>query len=376
MKSNNESKDELIDSAEHNESTVIKKSFLYIGQALVKTKKCIPLFRESYISKDYTEAKDFLSSEEQKGDNFPSLIIIDIPYNKAALLDFTSWVKQNYSATVPVIYNESSVPMNQIKQLTNLKLVDDVVKIEAYCNRLHEKAVFLQKTKSYLRKPLSLEELQARYQDDKHSAPVMPFSKRLFDIVVSSIAILFFLPLFVLIAIAIRLESKGAVVYSSYRAGRGFKIFKFYKFRTMVQNADKQVSDLAKLNMYESNEVSAFFKVKNDPRITKVGSFLRNTSLDELPQLFNVLLGDMSIVGNRPLPLYEAAVLTTDQWSERFMAPAGITGLWQVSKRGQDQMSAEERLELDINYARNSNFKTDFWIMLQTPTALFQKSNV
>jgi lipopolysaccharide/colanic/teichoic acid biosynthesis glycosyltransferase len=107
-----------------------------------------------------------------------------------------------------------------------------------------------------------------------------------------------------------------------------------------------------------------------------VGTFLRNSSLDELPQLFNVLRGDMSIVGNRPLPLYEAASLTTNEWAERFMAPAGITGLWQIKKRGQKNMSAEERLDLDINYARNNNIVRDFWIMAQTPSALLQKTNV
>jgi len=107
-----------------------------------------------------------------------------------------------------------------------------------------------------------------------------------------------------------------------------------------------------------------------------VGAFLRNSSLDELPQLFNVLLGDMSLVGNRPLPLYEAETLTTDVWAERFMAPAGITGLWQIKKRGQDDMSVEERIGLDIAYANRNNFMYDLWIMANTPTALIQKSSV
>ena len=136
----------------------------------------------------------------------------------------------------------------------------------------------------------------------------------------------------------------------------GFKIFKFYKFRTMEVNADKKIEALAHLNQYSSqNEVVRFFKISNDPRITKVGRFLRNTSLDELPQLFNVLKGDMSLVGNRPLPLYEAATLTTNECVERFMAPAGITGLWQIKKRGKAEISIEERIELDISYARKAS---------------------
>lgn len=145
----------------------------------------------------------------------------------------------------------------------------------------------------------------------------------------------------------------------------------------MVADADKKVAELSAQNQYAS-EVKGpnFFKVKDDPRITKCGKFLRNSSLDELPQLFNVLLGDMSIVGNRPLPLYEAVSLTTDEWAERFMAPAGITGLWQVSKRGSEEMSTAERVSLDIDYARTRSLGGDFKIMLKTPTALLQKTNV
>ena len=108
------------------------------------------------------------------------------------------------------------------------------------------------------------------------------------------------------------------------------------------------------LRIKRMQQAGTFVKIKNDPRVTKVGMFLRNTSIDELPQLINVLKGDMSIVGNRPLPLYEAEQLTSDDWGERFLAPAGITGLWQVMKRGKGSMSEEERKALDNAYARKS----------------------
>ena len=121
---------------------------------------------------------------------------------------------------------------------------------------------------------------------------------------------------------------------------------------------------------------SAFIKIKNDPRITRVGNFIRNTSIDELPQLWNVIIGDMSIVGNRPLPLYEAEKLTTDKYVLRFSAPAGITGLWQVEKRGKGEMSEEERLMLDNVYAQSHSFKNDIKLIMKTIPALLQKESV
>jgi lipopolysaccharide/colanic/teichoic acid biosynthesis glycosyltransferase len=137
------------------------------------------------------------------------------------------------------------------------------------------------------------------------------------------------------------------------------------------------MKDISHLNQYNASTAGPqFFKIENDPRITKVGAFLRKTSLDELPQFVNVLLGDMSLVGNRPLPLYEAATLTTDMWAERFMAPAGITGLWQITKRGNKDMSVEERIKLDIEYVNEASFAKDLRIMMLTPTALIQKTNV
>jgi lipopolysaccharide/colanic/teichoic acid biosynthesis glycosyltransferase len=145
----------------------------------------------------------------------------------------------------------------------------------------------------------------------------------------------------------------------------------------MVADADRQIDSLEHLNQYSDNQEShvKFLKIINDPRITKVGRFLRKTSLDELPQLFNVLKGDMSLVGNRPLPLYEASTLTTNAYVPRFMAPAGITGLWQVTKRGHKQMSVNERINLDILYAKKRSMILDLKILLLTPMALFQDAD-
>ncbi|MBN8577749.1 MAG: sugar transferase [Cyclobacteriaceae bacterium] len=201
--------------------------------------------------------------------------------------------------------------------------------------------------------------------------------KRFSDIVLSSLAILALSPIMLLIALLIKLESKGPIFYISKRAGSGYRIFDFYKFRSMRANADKELKNLSHLNQYADNtSESIFFKIKDDPRVTKFGLFLRNSSLDELPQLFNVLKGDMSLVGNRPLPLYEAERLTKDQIAWRFLAPAGITGLWQVTKRGQKEMSLEERIHLDMEYAMKNSFVLDMKIIMATFPALFQKEKV
>ncbi|MGX5691364.1 sugar transferase [Arcticibacter tournemirensis] len=206
----------------------------------------------------------------------------------------------------------------------------------------------------------------------------IPPTKRIFDILVSGISLLILAPFFLIIAILIRLESKGSVIYKSKRVGTGYRIFDFYKFRSMRSGADKEINNLSNLNQYAAEESgkAAFVKIKDDPRITKVGKFIRNTSIDELPQLFNVLKGDMSMVGNRPLPLYEAEMLTSNEWTTRFLGPAGLTGLWQISKRGKMDMSERERKKLDNFYASNHSFWLDMKIILKTFPALLQKEEV
>lgn len=239
-----------------------------------------------------------------------------------------------------------------------------------YCGQFDDDCIkkiqFVQKLKKYKKEA----------SGSRRSLPFAPEVKlwkfkRAFDILISSVLLLILSPLLVIIAIIIKLESSGPVLYVSKRAGNGYKIFDFYKFRSMADGADHQLKELK--NQYGD---SLFYKIENDPRVTRFGSFLRNTSLDELPQLFNVLKGDMSLVGNRPLPLYEAEKLTNDNIAWRFLAPAGITGLWQVTKRGKDQMSASERIELDMVYAQNNSFLYDLKILFSTFPALIQKEKV
>ena len=166
-------------------------------------------------------------------------------------------------------------------------------------------------------------------------------------------------------------------MYRSQRAGTNYQVFNFLKFRSMCVDADQQLDEYAHLNQYDTNEDGpSFSKIQNDPRVTLIGRFIRKTSLDELPQLINVLKGDMSIIGNRPLPLYEAEQLTTDGNSRRFIAPAGLTGLWQVSKRGKKDMSIQDRIDLDIEYASEHSMMMDLKIVVKTLPAMIQEESV
>ena len=268
----------------------------------------------------------------------------------------------------------------------------------------------------------------------------IPIWKRLFDIIFSILAIIILSPIMIATVIAIKLESKGPAIFKSKRVGTNYKVFEFLKFRSMYTDAEKRLKELSKTsNQYSKQEKeneddifttnpqesqeekvnatmplldpetemmisdeevmligddfvvaesdfskqkeeeinNAFVKIENDPRITKVGRFIRKYSIDELPQLFNILKGDMSVVGNRPLPLYEAEKLTIDSSIDRFVAPAGLTGLWQVEKRGDSgKMSAEERKQLDIQYAQTYSLGLDLKILFRTIFAFVQKENV
>lgn len=309
--------------------------------------------------------------------------------------------------------------------------INDTINKDASITELNKKVQFIAARENIL-----FDDHDAKYKILKFKIPMW---KRLFDIVVSGLAIIFLSPIFIITAIAIKLESKGPVIFKSKRVGTNYTVFDFLKFRSMYVDAEQRLKEVSKgrnqyaeteeeeedenksvitsplgeeaeqamfdmgmesemmisdeeimlvgddfvvaesdFNKQKEDEINnAFVKVENDPRITKVGRFIRKYSIDELPQLFNILKGDMSIVGNRPLPLYEAEKLTIDSSIDRFMAPAGLTGLWQVEERGKGgNMSAEERKQLDITYGQTYSFALDMKIIFRTLTAFIQKDNV
>ena len=305
--------------------------------------------------------------------------------------------------------------------------INDTLDCNASITELNKKIQFISDRENML-----FDDQQPKYRMLRFKIPLW---KRVFDVFFAIIVLILTSPIFILTAIAIRLESKGPVIFKSKRVGANYTIFNFLKFRSMYQDAEERLKEVAKeagnqyaeMNkktespsmpmtdmsmggnmmigddtdmMIADDEVmlvgddfvisetdyskekkeeidNAFVKIENDPRVTKVGKFIRKFSIDELPQLFNILKGDMSVVGNRPLPLYEAEKLTIDTSIDRFMAPAGLTGLWQVEERGKGgMMSAEERKQLDIKYGQTYNFWLDMKILFRTFFAFVQKENV
>ena len=397
-------------------------TILYIGSlknyfTLDDHKNCSIVILENSI-----KATKYLQSDKKI-----DAIICDynLPGNTGVFL--YDWVRaQTDFDTIPFVLISKEFSADVYKTAFKKRIDDFYVASVSNPNDILNRVKFL----CTHRKPIS-KNVKKEIPKVKEEGYKMPLSKRIFDIFVASSVLLVASPFLLLILIAIRLESKGKVYYISKRVGR--KTFDFYKLRSMRTGSDELLKKLAaEKNQYKKEEIksedstldipcprcsalpegescspimyidthqicdfwfnvqkresaknnSTFVKIVDDPRITKVGKFIRNTSIDELPQLINVLKGDMSIVGNRPLPVYEAEMLTGDDLSKRFLAPPGITGLWQVELRGKGgNMSEEERMRLDNEYADqfvgdNYSFWYDIKLILRTVPALFQSDTV
>lgn len=388
------------------------QTFIYIG----KHEPTIERFSRLrgitfYAISNYKRATELLDKIREKYD---TVILFEQRILEKDISEI-KYLRKKYPAVYIVLVMESLTPQEgkeYLKAGTN-----NTLSFEAEEAAFQQIDNFLKK-----RKKQKINDIQSKQAGIKVFR--LPLWKRTFDIIFSLTALICLSPLLLATALAIRLESKGAVIYTSKRVGSNYKIFDFLKFRSMYTNADKHLKDFNNLNQYQTEDISAlpdkgkelmigddtnldgeeeillisddfviseqeytskksiekknaFVKLENDPRITKVGRFIRKYSIDELPQLINILKGDMSIVGNRPLPLYEAELLTTDEYIDRFMAPAGLTGLWQVEKRGEaGKLSADERKQLDIQYAKTFSFSLDMKIILKTLTAFIQKENV
>lgn len=196
--------------------------------------------------------------------------------------------------------------------------------------------------------------------------PVYDFVKRFADIICSAIAIILLSPFFIIISIAIKATSKGPVIFVHNRVGKNGKKIGIYKFRSMVMNAEELIE---KFTPEQKEEFKKNFKLKNDPRITKIGKFLRKTSLDELPQLFNILKGDLSIVGPRPIMEVETKIY--GEYKDMLLSvKPGLTGFWAAN--GRSDTSYKRRRAMEIYYVKNRSLLFDIKIILKTAVSVFK----
>lgn len=389
-------------------------------------KAYVAQFRVIYVHSDFQEYlrfaerfAEYLQVEyfdtpggalEALRENFPADVIV--AHDRSGGIELLDTIRKSAGfGNIPFVLLVDVLSRQSI-EIARSKQADDVFSVNFDDGDLITRIKYFKKRQWYVASKAS-----QRIGSQGHKTPVW---KRAIDIATTGTAVILLLPVFIIVAILIKLDSKGPVFYKSKRVGSGYKIFDLYKFRTMRTDADQLIRKMAALNMYskaepvaqiethglcddciagnqcksllfhdgkeiceklyhfQKEQKAAFMKFQNDPRITRLGSFLRNSSIDELPQLINILKGDMSLVGNRPLPLYEAEKMTTDDKILRFAGPAGLTGLWQVTKRGKGKsdMTEEERTQLDITYAREFSFKMDMEIILKTFPALLQSENV
>ncbi|GAB3918971.1 sugar transferase [Mucilaginibacter boryungensis] len=355
-----------------NESAGLRVKLAYAGTELRDLIFAeLPAHYQIFASPDIPQLDEYLA--EQSILSMPDIIVAEVD-EAGETLKFVERIKKNNLFKQMLIVLVSKEQNLEVRQQAIKLKVNDLYAMPINLAHLRERLNFLVNFK--LIKP-TLSELSKKVD----TTYTLPPGKRFMDIFFSGMALLLLSPIFIFVAIAIKLGSKGPIIYKSKRVGTGYKVFDFYKFRSMRSDADQLLAKLSVENNQYAAETTegksaSFVKIKNDPRITRLGAFLRSTSIDELPQFFNILKGDMSIVGNRPLPVYEAEMLTSNEWAMRFLGPAGLTGLWQVTKRGKDDMSERERKKLDNFYAQNYSLLLDLKIILSTIPALFQKEKV
>ncbi len=194
------------------------------------------------------------------------------------------------------------------------------------------------------------------------------FFKRLCDFTLASFLVVLFIPIFLIIAFLIKASSRGPILFIQSRIGKNKKIFSCYKFRTMHPEADFMLKEILNNNLDIKNEFESNQKILNDPRITTLGKYLRHTSLDEIPQILNILKGEMSFIGPRPI-IKEEIVRYENSFEKAFSVLPGMSGLWQVS--GRNKLSYKRRIQLDLIYAKNINFLLDLNIFFRTLGVIF-----
>ncbi|MCO6496153.1 MAG: sugar transferase [Chitinophagaceae bacterium] len=302
--------------------------FFYIGENLENAQKFYGI-HNAHAEADFEKAKLILDKFHVL-DLVPSFILIDLPFREKELCNFILWLHSaRWSSTIPVIYNITDCSFDDIRRLEEINVTDELADIRERFE------------------PAEVVEEPVRQRTFRKRAIT---GKRIFDIMVSGSVLLMLSPLFLLISLMIKIMAKGPVMCKVNYVGQHFRVFPMYRFRTPGCG----VSERAK-------------------RPNPFEAFLTKTYLNKLPLFINVLKGDMSIVGNRPLPLHEASKLTDNKHSERFNAPAGITGLMQITGKRRNNLNEDEKMWLDIIYARQQGLAMDFQIIMETPLAMFKR---
>lgn len=213
-------------------------------------------------------------------------------------------------------------------------------------------------------------EYELKNQKKRVERSAYTVSKRAFDILASAIAIILLSPVLLIISAMVYLGDPGPVIYGQIRIGKNGKPFKMWKFRSMYMNADKMIDQLTPEQM---QQYYTEFKIDNDPRITKVGNFLRKTSLDELPQLFNVLFNDMSLVGSRPLIESEIQTYYSDYYDVLLSAKPGVTGYWQAYARNNATYQSGKRQQMELYYVHHASAWLDIKILFKTVVSVLKR---
>ncbi|MBA4410114.1 MAG: sugar transferase [Bacteroidota bacterium] len=288
---------------------------------------------------------------------------------------FDFWIEQfDNGKKIPFIILDDEKNQETVEKALQLK-IDDVYTKPVSAETMISRILILKKIK-----PLTHNDSISQFTPQFYHTP---FFKRTFDLLFALLGLLLISPLLLLIGIAIKIESRGKVHSISKRVGTGYWVFDLYNLRSRYSNPDKRFQELSHLNQYLKEAHPAYSEkdVENDPRLTKMGYIIHKTGIDKWLQLINVIKGDLSLVGNRPILLYEAEMLTVGDWNDRFQGPAGLTGLWKIkSHRSYKSLSSEDRKRLDNKYADIAKRKYPFWkdllIILRTIPAIVQKKNV
>lgn len=334
------------------EPTDIKRlQFFYIGTQSPYIHMLKEHFEFGYTAISAEDAIFTLKRLLKKADDvtIPAMIIAEGTLGTGHLAALHKFIySHKIMADAPFIVEATGLTKEEITRFKSHAFIDELLFLNEFtAPALLRKAGFLQKMKQKRLQQPEACKVETSFSTYPNAKAVM---KRGLDLLIASTLLAVLGPLMLLVALAVKLDTGGPVLYATLRTGRGYRIFNLYKFNTIIQDAAKK---------------------KNGITISKAGMFLRKTCLDELPQLLNVWLGDLSLTGHRALPLYEAERLTTNKYAPHFLVPAGIMG-WQVQKNGKVVMPAEAPLAPATD---KSDLLYDIWLMANKPSAAIQKTN-